>query len=35
MQDLGDDRKHFDVVVGCETENDEDIEVPLVSIKYR
>lgn len=34
-QDLGDDRKHFDVVVGCETENDEDIEVPLVSIKYR
>lgn len=34
MQDLGDDRKHFDVVVGCETEDDEDIEVPLVSIKY-
>ncbi|KAG1679642.1 hypothetical protein FOA52_006159 [Chlamydomonas sp. UWO 241] len=28
-------RDHFDVVVACEDENDEDIDVPLVSIKFR
>ena len=28
-------RSHFDVVVACEDENDEDVDVPLVSIKFR
>ncbi len=28
-------RDHFDVVVACEDENDEDLDVPLVSIKWR
>ena len=28
-------RNHFDVVVGCESANEEDIDVPLVSIKFR
>lgn len=30
------DRKHFDIVVACEDEDDgEDIDVPLISIKFR
>jgi len=28
-------RKHFDVVVACEDEEGEDLDVPLVSIKFR
>lgn len=28
-------RKHFDIVVACEDEEDEDIDVPLVSIKFK
>lgn len=28
-------RKHFDIVVACEDEAGEDIDVPLVSIKYK
>ncbi len=28
-------RNHFDVVVACEDENDDDMDVPLVSIKFR
>ncbi|KAG2427387.1 hypothetical protein HYH02_014607 [Chlamydomonas schloesseri] len=28
-------RDHFDVVVACEDDNDEDLDVPLVSIKWR
>ena len=27
--------RHFDVVVACEDDQGEDVEVPLVSIKYR
>ena len=34
-QEISDDSELFDIVVGCETEEDEDIEVPLVSIKFR
>jgi ubiquitin-activating enzyme E1 len=32
---LPDDRRHFDVVVACEDEEENDIDVPLVSIKYK
>ena len=28
-------RSHFDVVVACEDEEGEDMDVPLVSIKFR
>jgi ubiquitin-activating enzyme E1 len=28
-------RNHFDVVVACEDEEGEDMDVPLVSIQYR
>jgi ubiquitin-activating enzyme E1 len=28
-------RNHFDVVVACEDEEGEDLDVPLVSIKFR
>jgi len=28
-------RSHFDIVVACEDEEGEDIDVPLVSIKFR
>lgn len=30
-------RKHFDIVVACEDEDDDenDLDVPLVSIKFR
>lgn len=28
-------RNHFDVVVACEDENDEDLDVPIISIKFR
>lgn len=34
-QTLTDDRRHFDVVVACEDEEGEDLDVPLVSIKYK
>lgn len=34
-QELPANRNHFDVVVACDGEDDEDIDVPLVSIKYR
>ena len=33
--EIPDYRKHFDVVVACEDEEGEDIDVPLVSIKFR
>jgi len=34
--DIPDWRAHFDVVVACEEEDgDEDLDVPLVSIKFR
>jgi ubiquitin-activating enzyme E1 len=30
------DRRHFDIVVACEDEDDgEDVDVPLVSIQFR
>ena len=28
-------RKHFDVVVACEDDEGEDLDVPLVSIEFR
>ena len=28
-------RSHFDIVVACEDETGEDIDVPLVSIKFK
>ena len=28
-------RKHFDVVVACEDEEGEDLDVPLVSVRFR
>ena len=28
-------RKHFDIVVACEDEEGEDIDVPLVSVMFR
>ena len=28
-------RSHFDVVVACEDEDGEDLDVPLVSIKFK
>jgi ubiquitin-activating enzyme E1 len=28
-------RSHFDIVVACEDEEGEDLDVPLVSIKFR
>lgn len=28
-------RKHFDLVVACEDENGEDIDVPLISVRFR
>jgi ubiquitin-activating enzyme E1 len=34
-QVLPDDRRHFDVVVACEDEDQEDLDVPLVSIQYK
>lgn len=34
-QELPASRKHFDIVVACEDEEGEDVDVPLVSIKYR
>jgi len=34
-QELPPSRKHFDVVVACEDEEGEDIDAPLVSIKYK
>ncbi len=34
-QTLPDDRRHFDVVVACEDEEGEDVDVPLVSIKFK
>jgi hypothetical protein len=34
-QVLPGDRRHFDVVVACEDEDQEDLDVPLVSIQYK
>eukprot|EP00775_Hariotina_reticulata_P006408 gene6408-6639_t len=34
-QVLPEDRRHFDVVVACEDEEGEDLDVPLVSIQYK
>jgi hypothetical protein len=34
-QQLQDDRRHFDVVVACEDEEQEDLDVPLISIRYK
>ena len=28
-------RRHFDIVVACEDEDGEDLDVPLVSIRFR
>lgn len=28
-------RRHFDVVIACEDDDGEDIDVPLVSIRFR
>lgn len=33
--DIPPHRSHFDVVVACEDEEGEDLDVPLVSIKFR
>lgn len=33
--DLPDWRSHFDVVVACEDADGEDIDVPLISVKFR
>lgn len=33
--DIPDWKTHFDVVVACEDEQGEDLDVPLVSIKFR
>mmetsp|Transcript_6335 Transcript_6335/g.17708 ORF Transcript_6335/g.17708 Transcript_6335/m.17708 type:complete len:697 (+) Transcript_6335:1459-3549(+) len=33
--DIPDYRKHFDVVVACEDDEGEDLDVPLVSIEFR
>ena len=33
--DISSYRSHFDVVVACEDEDGEDMDVPLVSIKFR
>lgn len=33
--DIPESREHFDVVVACEDEEGEDLDVPLVSIKFR
>ena len=33
--DIPDWKTHFDVVVACEDEDGEDLDVPLVSIKFR
>jgi ubiquitin-activating enzyme E1 len=32
---IPENRKHFDVVVACEDEEGEDVDVPLVSIEFR
>mgnify|MGYP002259911966 CR=1 FL=1 len=34
-QIIPDFRKHFDVVVACEDEKGEDLDVPLISIYFR
>jgi ubiquitin-activating enzyme E1 len=34
-QELSPDRRHFDVVVACEDQEGEDLDVPLVSIRYK
>lgn len=34
-QTIPDYRKHFDVVVACEDDEGEDLDVPLVSIEFR
>ena len=33
--EIPDYRKHFDLVVACEDEEGEDVDIPLVSIKFR
>lgn len=32
---IPEDRKHFDIVVACDDAEGEDVEVPLISIKFR
>lgn len=34
-QEIPDWRRHFDVVVACENEDGDDLDVPLVSIRFR
>lgn len=34
-QEIPPRRKHFDVLVACEDAEGEDLDVPLVSIKFR
>ena len=34
-QVIPDDRQHFDVVIACEDNEGEDLDVPLVSVKFR
>ena len=33
--EIPDGRKHFDIVVACEDDDGEDVDVPLVSIEFR
>ena len=35
LQELPAKRNHFDIVVACEDEAGEDVDCPLVSIKFR
>ena len=34
-QSIPSDRSHFDVVIACENSEGEDLDVPLVSIRFR
>jgi ubiquitin-activating enzyme E1 len=35
LQTLPPGRRHFDVVAACEDEEGEDLDVPLVSIRFK
>lgn len=34
-QTIPSDRSHFDIVIACEDSEGEDLDIPLVSIKFR
>lgn len=34
-QSIPGDRSHFDVVIACENSDGEDLDIPLVGIKFR